>query len=64
MLVKVVAVALNYRDKMVTETGRGLPINFPFTPGSHLAGEVASWAKEAIAFPSGTAFFLPLPRLD
>ncbi|EWY36005.1 alcohol dehydrogenase [Skermanella stibiiresistens SB22] len=40
VLIKVGAVALNYRDKMVVETGRGLPLRFPFTPGSDLAGEV------------------------
>lgn len=42
VLVKVAAVALNYRDKMVIETGRGLPLDFPFTPGSDLAGEIVS----------------------
>ncbi|WP_211166217.1 zinc-dependent alcohol dehydrogenase family protein [Mucilaginibacter robiniae] len=42
VLVKVNAVALNYRDKMVIETGRGLPLGFPFTPGSDLSGEVIS----------------------
>src|SRR5471032_2541873 len=33
VLVKVAAVALNHRDKMVIESGRGLPLAFPFTPG-------------------------------
>jgi NADPH:quinone reductase-like Zn-dependent oxidoreductase len=42
VLVKTAAVALNYRDKMVIETGRGLPLNFPFTPGSDLAGEIVA----------------------
>lgn len=42
VLVKVAAVALNHRDKMVVESGRGLPIRFPFTPGSDLAGEVVA----------------------
>ncbi|WP_172963433.1 zinc-dependent alcohol dehydrogenase family protein [Thalassospira marina] len=40
VLVKVKAVSLNYRDKMVIETGRGLPLEFPFTPGSDLSGQV------------------------
>ena len=40
VLVDVAAVSLNYRDKMVIETGRGLPLQFPFTPGSDLAGTV------------------------
>ncbi|AHF79217.1 Oxidoreductase, zinc-binding dehydrogenase family (plasmid) [Sodalis praecaptivus] len=38
VLVKVMAVALNHRDKMVIESGRGLPLAFPFTPGSDLSG--------------------------
>jgi len=42
VLVKVAAVALNYRDKMIIETGRGLALNFPFTPGSDLAGTVVA----------------------
>jgi len=42
VLVKVAAVALNHRDKMVVESGRGLPLAFPFTPGSDLAGEVVA----------------------
>ena len=44
VLVEVAAVSLNYRDKMVIETGRGLPLRFPFTPGSDLAGTVAPGA--------------------
>ncbi len=42
VLIKVAAVALNHRDKMVIETGRGLPLEFPFTPGSDLAGTVVA----------------------
>jgi NADPH:quinone reductase-like Zn-dependent oxidoreductase len=42
VLVRVGAVGLNYRDKMVVESGRGLPLRFPFTPGSDLAGEVVA----------------------
>ncbi|WP_231967542.1 alcohol dehydrogenase catalytic domain-containing protein [Mycobacterium sp. E136] len=42
VLVKVAAVPLNHRDKMVIESGRGLPLAFPFTPGSDLAGTVIS----------------------
>ena len=47
VLIKVNAVALNYRDKMVVETGRGLPLTFPFTPGSDLAGEVVGLGQGA-----------------
>lgn len=50
VLVKVAAVALNYRDKMVVESGRGLPLTFPFTPGSDLAGQV-------VALGAGTSRF-------
>jgi NADPH:quinone reductase-like Zn-dependent oxidoreductase len=37
-LVKVAAVALNYRDKLMIESGMGLDVAFPFTPASDLAG--------------------------
>ena len=40
VLVKVAAVSLNYRDKLVVDGGMGLPLVFPFTPGSDLAGTV------------------------
>nr|WP_314545546.1 NAD(P)-dependent alcohol dehydrogenase [uncultured Massilia sp.] len=53
VLVKVAAVALNYRDKMVVETGRGLPLGFPFTPGSDLAGEVIAAGSGASRFAVG-----------
>ncbi|CDO08913.1 alcohol dehydrogenase [Mycolicibacterium cosmeticum] len=45
VLVEVAAVSLNYRDKMVIESGRGLPLKFPFTPGSDLAGTVVASAR-------------------
>jgi len=54
VLVKVNAVALNYRDKMVVETGRGLPLEFPFTPGSDLAGEVVALGDDASRFKLGS----------
>ena len=53
VLVKVAAVALNYRDKMVLETGRGLPLRFPFTPGSDLAGEVIAVGEGVTRFDRG-----------
>jgi NADPH:quinone reductase-like Zn-dependent oxidoreductase len=40
VLVEVFAVALNHRDKIVVETGRGLALRFPFSLGSDLAGHV------------------------
>lgn len=51
VLVRVAAVGLNYRDKMVIESGRGLPLRFPFTPGSDLAGEVVGVARKRRALP-------------
>jgi NADPH:quinone reductase-like Zn-dependent oxidoreductase len=53
VLVKVAAVALNHRDKMVIETGRGLPLAFPFTPGSDLCGEVTALGPGASRFDLG-----------
>lgn len=50
VLVKVSAVSLNYRDKMVIETGRGLPLHFPFTPCSDLAGTVVAVGDKVTRF--------------
>lgn len=50
VLIKVAAVALNHRDKMVIETGRGLPLEFPFTPGSDLAGTVVATGASVTRF--------------
>jgi NADPH:quinone reductase-like Zn-dependent oxidoreductase len=53
VLVKVGAASLNYRDKLVIETGMGLPLGFPFTPASDLAGTVAATGKGAARFSTG-----------
>jgi len=53
VLVRVAAVALNYRDKMVVENGRDLPLAFPFTPGSDLAGTVVALGDNAARFSEG-----------
>jgi NADPH:quinone reductase-like Zn-dependent oxidoreductase len=53
VLVRVAAVGLNYRDKMVIESGRGLPLRFPFTPGSDLAGEIVELGEGALRFATG-----------
>ncbi|SDB33024.1 NAD(P)-dependent alcohol dehydrogenase [Pseudomonas sp. NFACC13-1] len=53
VLVKVRAVALNYRDKMVVESGRGLSLGFPFTPCSDLSGEVIALGPGATRFSTG-----------
>src|SRR5689334_22935481 len=42
VLVRVQAVALNYRDKMVIENGMGMPLALPVTPASDMAGEVVA----------------------
>lgn len=42
VLVRVNAVALNYRDALMIDTGMGLPVKFPFVPGSDMAGEVVA----------------------
>lgn len=41
-LVRVAAVSLNYRDRLVLENGMGSPLRFPLVPGSDLAGEVVA----------------------
>jgi NADPH:quinone reductase-like Zn-dependent oxidoreductase len=53
VLVKTGAVALNHRDKMVIDSGRGLPLAFPFTPGSDLAGTVVEVGESANRFTPG-----------
>lgn len=53
VLVEVAAVSLNYRDKMVIESGRGLPLKFPFTPGSDLAGTVVGLGEAVTRFQVG-----------
>jgi NADPH:quinone reductase-like Zn-dependent oxidoreductase len=53
VLVKIGAASLNYRDKLVIETGMGLPIAFPFTPASDLAGTVVATGSGAKRFATG-----------
>jgi NADPH:quinone reductase-like Zn-dependent oxidoreductase len=53
VLVKVEAVSLNYRDKLVIESGGGLPLLFPFTPASDLAGTVAATGAGVTRFTLG-----------
>ncbi len=40
VLVRTTALSLNYRDKLVLESGMGMPLAFPFVPGSDMAGVV------------------------
>jgi NADPH:quinone reductase-like Zn-dependent oxidoreductase len=53
ILVKVSAVSLNYRDKLVLETGMGLPLVFPFVPASDMAGIVSAVGAGAKRFKPG-----------
>lgn len=53
VLVETAAVALNYRDKMVIDSGQGLPLQFPFTPGSDLAGQVVAVGDGVTRFDVG-----------
>ena len=53
ILVKVAAVSLNFRDRMVIENGMGIDITYPFVPGSDLAGEVAEIGNSVTRFRVG-----------
>ncbi|AUY16685.1 NAD(P)-dependent alcohol dehydrogenase [Serratia sp. SSNIH2] len=51
--VKVKAVALNYRDKLMIESGMGLTLPQPFTPASDMAGEVDAIGPGVSRFQPG-----------
>lgn len=51
--VRVNAVALNYRDKMVIEGMMPIPLSFPFTPASDMAGVVDSIGEGVTRFQLG-----------
>ena len=51
--VRVNAVALNYRDKMVIEGMMPIPLSFPFTPASDMAGVVDSIGEGVTRFRPG-----------
>jgi alcohol dehydrogenase len=55
ILVRVQAVALNYRDKMVIDNGMGMPLVLPVTPASDMAGEVVAVGAGVSRFRSGDA---------
>lgn len=42
VLVRVAAVSLNYRDRLILENGMGSALRFPLVPGSDLAGKVVA----------------------
>ncbi|HBL7047417.1 TPA: NAD(P)-dependent alcohol dehydrogenase [Enterobacter cloacae] len=51
--VRVNAVALNYRDRMVIEGMMPIPLSFPFTPASDMAGVVDSIGEGVTRFQPG-----------
>ena len=53
VLVKVSAISLNYRDKLVIETGMGLPLIFPFVPASDMSGVVEAVGAGVTRFEPG-----------
>lgn len=53
VLVKVAAVSLNYRDRLVLETGMGIDVAYPFVPCSDLAGAVVATGDGVTRFASG-----------
>jgi NADPH:quinone reductase-like Zn-dependent oxidoreductase len=53
ILVRVAAVSLNFRDRLVVEQGMGMPLAFPFTPGSDLSGTVAAVGPGVTRFKAG-----------
>jgi NADPH:quinone reductase-like Zn-dependent oxidoreductase len=53
VLVKVGAVSLNYRDKLVIETGMGLDLPQPFVPASDMAGRVVKLGAGVTRFKVG-----------
>lgn len=53
ILVRVSAASLNYRDKLVIETGMGLPLSFPFVPASDMAGVVVDAGAATSRFAAG-----------
>lgn len=52
--VRVNAVALNYRDKMVIEGSMPINLTFPFTPASDMAGVVDSTGEGVTRFEAGS----------
>jgi len=53
VLVKVSAVSLNYRDKLVIDNGMGLALTFLFVPGSDMAGVVEALGSGSSRFQTG-----------
>jgi NADPH:quinone reductase-like Zn-dependent oxidoreductase len=55
VLVKVQAIALNYRDLRITHDGMGMPLPLPFVPASDMSGEVVVVGPGVTSFAVGDA---------
>ncbi|MGU7780429.1 zinc-dependent alcohol dehydrogenase family protein [Burkholderia sp. PU8-34] len=55
VLVRVEAVALNYRDLLILRDGMGMPVSFPLVPGSDMRGEVVATGAGVTEFAQGDA---------
>lgn len=53
ILVEVQAVSLNFRDGEVADHGMGVQLNYPFTPGSDMAGRVVALGEGVTRFKIG-----------
>lgn len=53
VLVRVSAVALNFRDKLTIDAGMGVALKFPFTPCSDMAGIVEATGRDVTRFKPG-----------
>ncbi len=53
VLVRTEAVSLNFRDRLVLESGMGLPLKFPFVPASDMAGVVEAVGPDVTRFKPG-----------
>ncbi|WP_117191651.1 zinc-dependent alcohol dehydrogenase family protein [Rhizobium terrae] len=53
VLVRVQAVSLNFRDKLVMESGMGLPLQLPFVPASDMAGTIEAIGPSVSRFKPG-----------
>lgn len=53
VLVRTEAVSLNFRDRLVLESGMGLPLQFPFVPASDMAGIVEAVGPDVTRFRPG-----------
>ncbi|MBB4190647.1 NADPH:quinone reductase-like Zn-dependent oxidoreductase [Rhizobium aethiopicum] len=51
--VRTQAVSLNFRDRLVLESGMGLPLQFPFVPASDMAGVVEAVGPDVTRFKPG-----------